>query len=730
MRTNLPVTQNEVLLKEDTLIVSKTDLKGRITYINKDFLDISGFTEAELLGEPHNLVRHPDMPEEAFADLWTSLKEDRPWVGLVKNRCKNGDYYWVEAHAAPVFEGEAVVGYMSVRRQPSRDAVDAAAIAYQRFKDKKANGLAIRDGRVISTTPIAKMRHKFNGLSISAKVILCSVVSAVAIMALAAWFLGQNMAHTLNAQGQAGLAQSLKQIEAMVEVQARGMERDALRLNDLFAAEFQEGFSLEPGETPVLKHGKTALNGRNNEVDHFSAASHAVATAFARRNDDFVRIATSVKNEKGERAVGTLLDKASPAYAKLLAGERYTGRVKLFNKDFYAAYTPLKDSGGKVIGALFTGVDVSAEIEALKKQIRSIKIGDTGYFYVLDARAGNDRGTLLIHPAKEGSNIIAAKDSSGREFIKEMLDRRQGTIRYPWANAELGDSTPREKVVVFDTFGEWQWLIGGGTYVDEFEGPARASERLFWAASSVVAVVLVAIIYVLFNALVRRPLADHVLPAFRALSAGRYNNAVDTTRSDEVGRVMQGLETMQNRLGFEVAESKRQADEMTRIKIALDNATVPVRIADEHGKVIYANRRMLETLGRIEPELKSRNSSFSVASFVGSSIGNVVANPTEYLTKLAALASTVVTEMEIGGRIFKVTTTPVADAAGNKLGSVGEWIDRTDEIHAEKEVAALVAAAAAGDFSQRLSVGSKEGFFLQLAEGLNRLSEVTASGLQ
>ncbi len=93
MRINTPVTDREVELSVDTMIVSKTDTKGRITYINRDFIDISGFTEAELMGQPHNIVRHPDMPPEAFDDLWKCLKAGRPWIGMVKNRCKNGDYY-------------------------------------------------------------------------------------------------------------------------------------------------------------------------------------------------------------------------------------------------------------------------------------------------------------------------------------------------------------------------------------------------------------------------------------------------------------------------------------------------------------------------------------------------------------------------------------------------------------------------------------------------------------
>ena len=116
MRNNQPVTANEVLLDADTLIVSRTDPKGLITYVNKAFIDISGFGEAELLGQPHNIVRHPDMPVEAFADLWRDLQAGRPWIGLVKNRCKNGDFYWVLASVTPLLENGQVVGYLSDRK--------------------------------------------------------------------------------------------------------------------------------------------------------------------------------------------------------------------------------------------------------------------------------------------------------------------------------------------------------------------------------------------------------------------------------------------------------------------------------------------------------------------------------------------------------------------------------------------------------------------------------------
>ena len=125
MKINLPVTSTEREVGESNSIVSKTDLKGVITYANRDFVEISGFSESELLGHAHNIVRHPDMPQEAFEDLWRSLRAGRSWVGHVKNRCKNGDFYWVEAHISPLCENGVVVGYMSVRRRADRDTVAA-----------------------------------------------------------------------------------------------------------------------------------------------------------------------------------------------------------------------------------------------------------------------------------------------------------------------------------------------------------------------------------------------------------------------------------------------------------------------------------------------------------------------------------------------------------------------------------------------------------------------------
>ena len=139
MKVNLPVTQTEVPFPKGRYIVSRTDLKGSITYANDTFVAISGFTREELIGKNHNLVRHPDMLPGAFAWLWETIKEGRPWRGIVKNRCKNGDYYWVDALVVPVLKNNETIGYMSVRTEPTRQQVADAEALYRQLKDGKAS---------------------------------------------------------------------------------------------------------------------------------------------------------------------------------------------------------------------------------------------------------------------------------------------------------------------------------------------------------------------------------------------------------------------------------------------------------------------------------------------------------------------------------------------------------------------------------------------------------------
>jgi len=138
MRLNLPVNDNEYTFGDNEFLVSKTDTKGRITYCNQAFVKIAGYQEDEMLGQPHNMVRHPDMPMAAFEDLWQTVKAGKEWNGIVKNRSYDGGYYWVDATVTPSLDASGhTIGYMSIRRKPSRQQVLDAEVLYRSMKNSE-----------------------------------------------------------------------------------------------------------------------------------------------------------------------------------------------------------------------------------------------------------------------------------------------------------------------------------------------------------------------------------------------------------------------------------------------------------------------------------------------------------------------------------------------------------------------------------------------------------------
>jgi aerotaxis receptor len=180
MRTNMPVTNREYVLSADETIVTKTDLKGNITYANDDFVRISGFSKEELIGAPQNIVRHPDMPSEAFADFWKTIQSGKAWNGLVKNRCKNGDFYWVDATAAPLVQDGNVVGYTSIRVKPDRDQVRAAESAYRAIQSGDTS-IFIREGAAIKRSFLPD-RLRITNISIRTRLLTFFLVIACILL--------------------------------------------------------------------------------------------------------------------------------------------------------------------------------------------------------------------------------------------------------------------------------------------------------------------------------------------------------------------------------------------------------------------------------------------------------------------------------------------------------------------------------------------------------------------
>jgi len=168
------VIDKEIDVKEGTTIVSKTDLHGTITYVNDEFVRLSGYTKEELIGQPHSITRHPDVPKAVFKDLWQTIQSDKPWVQLVKNRCKGGEHYWVEANVSPIRENGAVIGYLSVRRKITDAQKITGTQLYKQIQDGK---VSIKDGFVQSVFSRFCLVNRFDPMMI--------LVSMIVLMSMA-----------------------------------------------------------------------------------------------------------------------------------------------------------------------------------------------------------------------------------------------------------------------------------------------------------------------------------------------------------------------------------------------------------------------------------------------------------------------------------------------------------------------------------------------------------------
>jgi methyl-accepting chemotaxis protein len=483
-------------------------------------------------------------------------------------------------------------------------------------------------------------------------------------------------------------------------------------------------FSVSKGAgLAELRLGGKTLNDQFAEVDRFTARSGAVATFFVKDGDDFYRVSTSVKKADGSRAVGTPLGKAHPAYAKLMAGERFSGLANLFGKDFVTDYKPIKDSGGQVIGATFVGVDATDEMAALKSKLRSVKVGDTGYMYVLNSKPGDKYGTLIVHPAKEGQNIIDAKDASGREFIKDIMEAKSGVaVRYPWLNAEKGETTPRMKIVVTEKFDEWGWAISGGTYIDEFEKETRVVFWLLGSSLLVAVLVLAGVVSVVMRRNITEPL-QQVNSAFDRIIQGDFSSQLAVNRHDEIGDMFRSLITMQTQTGFNIIETKRASDEMARIKIGLYSSTAAVTISDVNGLLIHATPAA--------DVMFTAAFGTTATDLIGKKLTETVLTDPKVQADMAdAVLRGHEMDVVVGDSHLRLAARPIRLASGETLGRVTTWQDRTNEVMVEKEVESIVYAAAQGDFSRRLALEGKTGFFLSLANGLNTLLETSATGLE
>ncbi|TAK63970.1 methyl-accepting chemotaxis protein [Methylobacter sp.] len=598
MKINMPITNVEHTLTETDSIVTKTDLKGMITYANEDFIQISGFSREELIGAPHNIIRHPDMPSEAFEDLWKSMKAGRPWTGVVKNRCKNGDFYWVLANVTPYYENDKLAGYMSVRSKPSQKQVAEAVEAYRKFRENKAGNLKIQAGKIVKKTLLGRFPSLEN-ISIKARLLMVIAIMSILLLVV----------------GGMGLLGMSKGSEGLRTVHNDRM----LPSNQIFQVQ------------------KLLLTNR-------------------------LRMTASLFNATPELIQKNLAE----------VEQNIAIITRIWDAYIESSLTPVE----KILADKVADDKNRFVMEGLQPAISALRNNDAG----LAGKIMEDKVNPLYEPVSEG--------------IQKLLQLQVSIAKQEFEAGQARYYSTREIASV---------LIASGILL------------ALWLSFS-----LLRSIVRPFNATISH---------FGQIAQGNYNNTIEIKCMDEIGRVMAALKAMQIKLGFDVAEAKRIADEHLRIKIALDNVSTGVMIADNDRNIIYVNKSAARIFGTAEASIRKQLPNFSIDNLVGTNIDVFHKTPSYQAQLLADSVSSTTVSINLDDRSMVVTASPVISSEGKRMGSVAEWLDRTAEVMVEKEVAVILVSAVMGDFTQRITMQGKVGFYRELSESINQLMQTSESGL-
>ncbi|AXV80271.1 methyl-accepting chemotaxis protein [Ralstonia solanacearum] len=385
--------------------------------------------------------------------------------------------------------------------------------------------------------------------SLGSRLAVAGLAALVLVFGAFALAISQSSLRTLEGHAQSAMRDQEAAMRDMIALFDGTMRTEADRFLTAFADAVPGPYGVDAAQTvevagkptPAFKSGDTVMNLNFIVPDKFFARTGGtIATVFARTGDDFVRVTTSLKKENGERAIGTLLDRAHPSYKALMAGESFRGLAWLFGVPYMSKYEPVRDAAGKVVGALYVGVDVRAELALLKDKIRSHGIGKTGGYFVIDGKAGADQGKVLIDrdQGREGKNLLDAKDADGLAWVREMIERKDGMLRHTLADTE--GSPARERFTVFTQYPDWKLVIAGTAYVNELEADLVSARNRFLLLGLALGVLLAGGLYWMLRRAVSTPLAE-VVSVARRVAAGDLTHRFSATRRDEIGQLMHAI---------------------------------------------------------------------------------------------------------------------------------------------------------------------------------------------
>jgi len=435
MRDNQPVTQREYVLRDDATLMSTTDVQSHIEYANGAFVEASGFTREQLRGQPHNLVRHPDMPREAFADMWATLKGGEPWTGLVKNRRQNGDHYWVRANATPVVRDGKHLGYMSVRTKATREEVAAAEALYRDIREGRARDRAFHKGVIVRTdamrwatalkTMSVRWRIRWAMLAMMPLVVgaaaLAGVAGAVlasvggaalAAAGLVAWFLEAQIAGPLEGLRDAALKVASGESRNAVHIDRVDEIGITLRTVSQLGLMFRWLVDDVSDQVMNVQTATSEIAQGNNDL---SSRTEQAAASVQETASSMEQMTSTVRNNAAIASQANQLSgSASEAAAR---GGHAVAEVEATMSDITLASRRIAD----IIGVI-DGIAFQTNILALNAAVEAARAGEQGRGFAVVAGEVRSLAQRSAEAAKEIKSLIGASVDKVESGAKRVDD--------------------------------------------------------------------------------------------------------------------------------------------------------------------------------------------------------------------------------------------------------------------------------------------------------------------
>jgi len=376
----------------------------------------------------------------------------------------------------------------------------------------------------------------FRRAGLGTKLSLLTGVSVATLFLLFTFLLSHNASQQLEDLAVEDLHNQSTGMVDMVEMFNTSLSEEVESYTRLFTTFLPQPLNSDSSQSrtingltvPLLKGGETELHENNTLSDDFLSRTGAISTLFVRSGNDFVRVATSLRKENGDRAIGTVLDTTSPAFAAVTKGEVYRGLALLFGKRYITQYQPVKNAEGQVIGIIFVGVDITHSWNVMREKILSRRLGESGHFFVLDRSNGKNHGQYLFHSAEEGR-----LPTWENEVQQQLLGDDSGTL-------ERQSADGRTLIMAWTPLPGWNWTIVGEVDKTVLLADVTSMRDRFLLAG----VVLSALFAMLFAFIIRRwlsrPLRD-VIGLAEQYAAGDLRATLPATRQDEVGQLISAI---------------------------------------------------------------------------------------------------------------------------------------------------------------------------------------------